>query len=502
VSAVRPLEIVLVLAEVAICAGAALRRVRSVRGIGAAPFAPAVAAIAQAVIEGPRWQLVPAYGLAVVLAPAALATLTTSRAGRAGRVLRSRTVVALAAVLGTLALVASIGLPTVLPVFRLPAPDGLYPIGTLTYHWTDESRQEIFSPDPSARRELMVQLWYPAAASADPPAPYVQGAGALSAAVSRLAHLPPYALDHLKYVTTAAVPSAPVSPRLSRYPVLIFLAGLDGFRQMNTVQVQSLVSHGYLVAALDQPYTAGSVTFPDGRQVTGWTKDRVEPFTQQSLNPSATPPSLNGRPQPGGIMPYLARDVGLALDRLAALDAADPPGILAGRLDLAHAGVFGISLGAIAAGQACHDEPRLRACLMMDAAMPAAVVTDGLAQPAMWLTRDAATMRLERQRAGGWTEADISQTLGTMRATFEESRPGTGYYVEIPGMFHLNFTDTPHYTPLATRLGFAGPIDAGRGDAVVDAYTLAFFDRYLAGLPEPLLAGPSRDYPEATLRRR
>ena len=41
------------------------------------------------------------------------------------------------------------------------------------------------------------------------------------------------------------------------YPVLIFLEGLGAFRQMSTFQVEELVSHGYIVVAIDQPYTAG-----------------------------------------------------------------------------------------------------------------------------------------------------------------------------------------------------------------------------------------------------
>jgi hypothetical protein len=42
-----------------------------------------------------------------------------------------------------------------------PPPTGPYEIGTLTYHWVDTQRGEVFSPDAHARRELMVQIWYP-----------------------------------------------------------------------------------------------------------------------------------------------------------------------------------------------------------------------------------------------------------------------------------------------------------------------------------------------------
>jgi hypothetical protein len=51
------------------------------------------------------------------------------------------------------------------PVFHFPQPTGQYPIGTLTYHWIDTTRSEVFTADPQVRRQLLVQIWYPAAAS-------------------------------------------------------------------------------------------------------------------------------------------------------------------------------------------------------------------------------------------------------------------------------------------------------------------------------------------------
>src|SRR5262249_36050489 len=152
-------------------------------------------------------------------------------------------------------------------------------------------------------------------------------------------------------------------------------------------------------------------------------------------------------------------------EQLAALNRTDPNGILTGRLDLQHAGTFGMSLGAMAASEACHRDSRLKACLMMDAAMPADVVQAGLRQPSMWITRPASSMQLE-----GWSEADITQTLTTMQAVFNKEAAGDGYYVSIPGMFHVNFTDAPYFTPLAHQIGLTGPIDAQRGLDIVNAY--------------------------------
>jgi predicted dienelactone hydrolase len=52
--------------------------------------------------------------------------------------------------------------PIMCPVFRFPHPTGHHGIGTVTYHWVDADRPEAFTADPDDRRELMVQLWYPA----------------------------------------------------------------------------------------------------------------------------------------------------------------------------------------------------------------------------------------------------------------------------------------------------------------------------------------------------
>jgi pimeloyl-ACP methyl ester carboxylesterase len=319
----------------------------------------------------------------------------------------------------------------------------------------------------------------------------MQDADAVSPALARLEHLPEFTFGHLKYVTTNAIPSAPVADDKPSYPVLIFLEGLNGFRQMNTFQVEELVSHGYIVVVIDQPYAAASVVFPDERQVAGLSKNQLNALVQQSISPVENTPILNGRMFNDGIIPYFAQDVIFTLDQLAALNQSDPNGILTGYLDLERVGTFGISLGGIACSEACRLDPRLQACLVMDAPIPADVVQDGLQQPIMLITRDVKTMQLE-----GWSQADISQTQTTMRAVFEKSPPGEGYFVQVLGMFHLNFTDTPYWSPIFSWMGITGPIYGQRAHDIVNAYSLAFFDRYLKGSPTELLDGPTTQYPE------
>ncbi|WP_440064816.1 hypothetical protein [Streptosporangium sp. OZ121] len=97
---------------------------------------------------------------------------------------------------------------------------------------------QVLAADPRARRELMVQIWYPAAgAPSAPRAAYVQDDDVF-VAMARLARVLDSTFGHLRHVTTNAVESAPVAAQRSRYPVLVFLEGATGFRQMNTFQVE------------------------------------------------------------------------------------------------------------------------------------------------------------------------------------------------------------------------------------------------------------------------
>ena len=412
----------------------------------------------------------------------------------------------LTAGLCVITLVILVALPIVQPVFHFPKPAGPYAIGTLTYHLTDSNRAEIFSADASWRRELMAQIWYPAKPAKQLPspplrAPYVQHADALANALSRLKNLPAVLFSRFKYVTTHAIPGASVADEKPNYPVLIFLEGAIGFRQMNTFQAEALVSQGYIVVAIDQPYTAAVVVFPDGREVGALPLDQMLPLIHQSYSPTAVAPTLNGRAFDNGIVPYLAQDVTFTLNQLAALNQADPNAILTGRLNLLQAGTFGISLGGIVGAEACRIEPRLRACLLMDAAMPVNVVKYGLRQPALWITRDVETMRLERRRSGGWSEASISAHQTSMQTTYANSQHSS-YFVQVPGMFHVNLTDIPYWSPMLPWLGITGPIDAQRAHNIINAYSLAFFNRHLLDHPEALMDNTASPYSEVIFNAR
>jgi predicted dienelactone hydrolase len=185
-------------------------------------------------------------------------------------------------------------------VIAFPRPTGRYAIGTVTCHWVDVSRAALFSADPDARRELMVQIWYPAEETpASPHVRYLPDSDAVGAALARFLGVPSVALAPLDDVVTNAVASAPVADDEPLYPVLIMLVGIKGsYRQLQTFQVEELVSHGYVVAALDQPTSVAMVVFPDGREV---------PYDDRWNPPHSAFMDAH--------IPYLAHDVSFARSR-------------------------------------------------------------------------------------------------------------------------------------------------------------------------------------------
>lgn len=468
----RSFEILLLLTDLSILI---LMFSSSSSGVSGFRFIPLIAvfvAAAQVLIEGARWQMVPAYLMIGLFFP----------------IWRSRK---FTTILGGLALAVSVILLMTLPVFRFEKPSGPYEIGTVIYNWVDASRVEVFNAEAKTHRELMVQIYYPAQHDATlQQASYMPDATAVSAAQGKLHNWPSFLLGHLKYVKTNAQLSAKVAEDKSQFPVLIFLEGITGFRQMNNFQVEELVSHGYIVVTIDQPFVAASVGFPDGRQITGLSKDQMNPLIQQSITPGQAAPVLKGTAFKDGIIPYFAQDVVFTLDQLSELNKIDPNEILNGRLDLNRVGIFGVSLGGIIVGEVCRIDRRLRACMVMDAPMTAPVVREGLLQPSMWITRDAQTMRNE-----GWTQFDIDQHQTTMRAVYY-GVTGDGYFIQVAGMFHANLTDVPSFSPLLSWFGIAGPINGKHAYNIINAYSVAFFDKYLVGPTSNFLDGPASQFPE------
>jgi hypothetical protein len=92
-------------------------------------------AIVQALVEGPRWQMVPAYALSATFFLVWLFTTAGSPRRPGERTWIRHAGFPLLVSLGVVVLAMAVFVPWALPVFGFRHPHGPYRIGTVTYHW-------------------------------------------------------------------------------------------------------------------------------------------------------------------------------------------------------------------------------------------------------------------------------------------------------------------------------------------------------------------------------
>ncbi|CAM4342481.1 hypothetical protein FHS16_002542 [Paenibacillus endophyticus] len=105
-------------------------------------------------------------------------------------------------------LVVTAGLMYAFTVFKLPKPTGEFKVGTQTFHLVDTKREEIFEEARDGKRELMVQVWYPAQAGTGKHAPFMPDTQILSYMAANYG-LPWFTFQNLKYVSSHAYSPIP-----------------------------------------------------------------------------------------------------------------------------------------------------------------------------------------------------------------------------------------------------------------------------------------------------
>jgi dienelactone hydrolase len=366
---------------------------------------------------------------------------------------------------------------------QLPRPTGPHAVGRTAFFWKDDARSEPNTPDEQDRRELRVDVWYPADASTSAEsAKYFPDLAALSKTLGPETLL----FGSIKGNTLA---NPPVASGTSRFPTLILSPGLGTNASQYAYLVEELVSHGYLVATVDHPYQSRAIAYPGGRVVT---------LAQQARSADTEQAAKDYRAN----IELRAGDLSFALDCLERLDAGELDPRFAGRIDRGRVGALGHSIGGITAPQACMSDVRFKAVINMDGhqrslpflpdeqgrgpRQPFMELTDGLPaatdqQLAQWkMTREV----FERQRA-----ETIRRVDAAMRTIAADS-----YRVTIPGVRHNSFSDMAIWDndPLEVRY---------RRMQIIRDYVRAFFDKHLSNRADTLLDASQGPYSEVTLEK-
>jgi dienelactone hydrolase len=423
--------------------------------IGAAGVSVASAVVLAVV--GLRWQMVPVLVAVVVVLPFTARTIMGRPGGRRVRWWLAGPGSAAC----VLAIVAGVGAAITFPVPDFPTPTGEYAVGTTVVEWTDPDRPETWTTDPDDVRALQTQIWYPAEASPDEVerAPYLgrseAEANAVAEGVGDFLGIPRFLFDGQVMARSGAVPDAPVAPGTQRFPVVVFSPGGGMGRTTNTAWAEELVSHGYVVAALDHPYDSTAVVFADGRTVRR---------ADHSFSSEAEAFRLSEE-----LAAVKAGDLSSALTHLGRLDSGEVESVLAGRLDTGRAAVVGMSAGVGGAFQAARTDERFSAVLALDG-RPYDAHPGPYDQPALALTSQ---IGLE----------DNPTYLPHLADALERST-ATGYLLTIPGTTHPTFTDAPLWMPPVPSL--VGSLGRTEGNRIITEITIGFLDAELRDEPTDL----------------
>ncbi len=240
---------------VVVAAWTPLRRRRSTLAIGLCLI---VVGLLNVLAGAPRWMVVPLTA-AVALATVAVALQVRRQPAGEPRRIRRAVAAGSASTAAAAAAVIAGGAAWALPTLELPQPTGGRAVGTSVLQW-GTGRPEVLTDDPTDRRVLVAQLWYPTRATG-PGGAYLDSS-VVSDAIAGQAGLPGFLLDGALQGRTNAVTDAPRDE--GAHLLVLFSPGLGGVRTQNSAWAEDLASHGYVVAAVDHPYDSAAVVLEDG----------------------------------------------------------------------------------------------------------------------------------------------------------------------------------------------------------------------------------------------
>ena len=397
----------------------------------------------------------------------------------------------LAKTLAALAALAVISLATLFVLLwrehkteiTLPQPTGRFAVGRTTYTWVNQNETDELAPSPGTKRRVIVWIWYPAAGSkSSASAEYLPGPWRQALAQTSGVLMSRFLTRDLSLVRTHSTADPAVSSEQPLYPVVIMRAGGGALTTDFTTLAEDLASHGYVVVGFDAPYRTGVVVLPDLGIVR-----RPPSNDPQNLSVDQADRLINR------LLVMWIDDAKFVVTQLEHLNAADPSGRFAGRLDMQRLGIFGHSFGGAQALQFCHDDSRCKVGIDIDGAPYGSVVQESLHQRFLFLLSDHS--RELSDPASQRISADIHSIY--------ERLPNGRLLITVRGANHFGFSDqmllkSQYVIRLLRLLGF-GRLEGRRGLAITAEYVHTFFDVHLKGAPPAQLTSLPERYPEVQL---
>lgn len=427
------------------------------------------------VTEGARWQMTCIYLCCTVLL---LLGLKKSVAHIAFRIIGFLFAILL---ISTSAIYA-IGMP----VKTLPAPTGSYQAGITSLLLEDTSRMEALTNPLSDSRVLFLDIWYPA----------IQTQGSRPETLwSELykgeTDVVSFLTGYMKNIHTHSYRDA--SPANGPFPVLLFNHGLQMFTAQNTLLMEYLASHGYVLVSIGHTHESLRINLDSGESILpsfltsfeefnkamAWITESSRPI-QQAMDSirTQTDPIRKGQIMQRAIqssplnetVTSWARDNGFVLDWL--VNGQTTSIQLDHIIDTARIGVMGMSIGGATAFEVARQDTRIKA----------GVNIDGLGYGSADMSLTTPFLMVYSDDGAGQNDF----VKHTSRSDFHE------YHLE--GSRHSDLTDMVQAWPILKLYGQSGVIPPERILELQNSIVINFLDHYLKN--KPLKSFPRIDFPE------
>ena len=342
---------------------------------------------------------------------------------------------------------------------KLPLPSGPFGVGRVGFDWIDPNRVGDMAEDRGVHSELMVYIWYPTEATGKevkgtlfPGAKQIDSAPDFSAYLKAKLFGGNWPLVVSGEIISHALENAPITKHPKIFPVILFSPGANGTSFQYSSAIEDLVSHGYVVAAIEHTSEVFGVEFSDGK-IHIYSATRIP---QQSVpQPGATKEEYEAKLEAWyrHCVDVRAADESFVLDKLIELNKAADGSQFSQRLDLAHVAAVGHSRGGWSSIVACRRDGRIKACVNEEGNAggqgldyPGAPTPK---QPVMYVEispvlkpgttqNDWIVLKQLNLTAEQW----VQQWHETVNKEFN-AFPAGGYFVQltVPGLEHYSFSD-------------------------------------------------------------
>lgn len=321
--------------------------------------------------------------------------------------------------------------PTLIfPQYAPIKPTGEYPVSTISYTLTDESREEYFTKEKD-NRSLTIQFWYPSKES-------VQEKAATK----------------------------------ESFPLVIFSHGAFGYGMSNYSTFQELASQGYTVCSINHTYHAFMTKLDNGKTILA----NMEFINNAMMAQNGDVSAEKSYALEQEWMKLRTGDMRFVLESIRKMTAKDNPDEVFQSIDLDHIGLLGHSLGGATAAQIGREDKDVDAVIVLDGTMLGETV--GFKDGKEIIT----DVPYPKPIMNIYNESHYQEALKDKEnyANMVASKNAlASYQVVVKGSGHINFTDLPIVSPFLSKMLGTGDVDARYCINTTNQVVLEFFNHYL-----------------------